>query len=286
MAIGFTGIAIYFITRLVKKIIRTREFKIEQILELMIVLMSVTLFSRYLYHTFWDITGILIVPLYLLILIFVFIKHINQDHKLISTNVLFVLLTIPLFGLDFHKGPRKLIPTDWYDRYVVDEPVKTSLPWKYETHEAYLLGEKGFQLMKSSNYVEAIEVFKSGIKIEQNPRFYFDISACYARTNELEIAINYLDTLIILDPNYAGTYNNRGLLYYHRKDNNSAIQDYHTAIRLDSANGVYHSNLALAYYVSEDYSNACKEFGLARELNTSSIESYSKIIQESCNKNP
>lgn len=283
MALGFAGILIYFISRTTKRVISTKNFGTTRVLELTLALMSVTLFSRYLYHTFWDIPGVVIVPFYIGVLIFGIIRRINQDHKIITTNILFIILLIPTFGISFYKGPRYLIPIDWYDRYQVSNAVTIKLPWKFNNSEAHDLNETGFNFMKDKQYNRAIEKFLEALKFERSPELFFNLSECYARTNKLEIAIDYLDTLISVDSTHPMPFNNRGLLNYKLKNNSAAIQDYLVAIELDSNFATYHSNLALAYHYNKEHEKACLEFSMARELGSSS--EYPKLEKISCEKN-
>jgi tetratricopeptide (TPR) repeat protein len=112
-------------------------------------------------------------------------------------------------------------------------------------------------------------LYKKAISIEHdNPKLFFDMAECYARTDRLIIAVHVMDTAIILDSLYAPFYNNRGLFNYKLYNDQNAINDYKKAIELDAKNEVFHINLAAVYYSNNNFSEACAEFKLAVRLGT------------------
>ena len=212
----------------------------------------------------------------------VYFMNKERDLKIMITSMLFIGLTIPLFGLNFFKSPRNLIPKEWYDRYDVDKEVKISLPWNYESSVAKALSDSAFQLREIEQFENAVDLYMSSLEIEYNPETLLEISTALANVNKLEEAIQYLDTLIIIDPTFAGSYNNRGLMYYKLKENQKAITDFKKAIELDSNLPTFHSNLALAYYYTHQYDQACKEIDIAVRLGSDilTINTYRSIIKK------
>lgn len=147
--------------------------------------------------------------------------------------------------------------------------VAISLPYSFKTKEAEQLSIKAFDLKKSRQFDEAIELYKKAISIEQdNPKLFFDMAECYASTDRLIIAVHLMDTAISLDSLYAPFYSNRGLYNYKLYNDQDAINDYKKAIKLDAKNDVFHINLASVYYSNNNFSEACAEFKLAILLGT------------------
>jgi len=114
--LGLLGLLIYFTARTIKDYLLHRNDSYNTLLQIMIVLMSVILFSKYLYHFFGDFPGLLIIPFFIIISAIYLIKGKTKYNKLTTATVAYLLLSIPLFGLDFHKAPRQYIPQDWYNR--------------------------------------------------------------------------------------------------------------------------------------------------------------------------
>jgi hypothetical protein len=63
------------------------------------------------------------------------IKSKIKDSRLTIASIAFLFLSVPLFGLDFHKSPRHYIPYDWYDRYDVENEVEIVLPYEFQFKE-------------------------------------------------------------------------------------------------------------------------------------------------------
>ena len=145
--------------------------------------------------------------------------------------------------------------------------IKISFRYAFKTKEAKQLSIKAFDLRKVGQFDEAIDFYQKAIIIEHdNPKLFFDMADCYARTNRLNDAIHALDTAITLDSLYAPLYNNRGFYNYKLYNDQDAINDYKKAIELDSMRDVYHINLSLVYYTNKNYSEACDEFRIAVHL--------------------
>ena len=60
--------------------------------------------------------------------------------------------------------------------------------------------------------------------------------------DKLELALDNFNQVIEIDPNYAPSYNGRGLVWDRIQKFNEAIQDFTTAIQIDSKNPVYLHN--------------------------------------------
>lgn len=266
-SLGLLGLIIYFTAKTIKDLIKKRNEKFNITFQIIIVFMSVTLFARYLYHSFWDYPGMLIVPLFIIIFLFYLIKSGKRDFKLTIASTLYMLLSIPLFGLEFHKSPRQYIPKEWYDRYNVTSSITIKESFGFKFKETERLSIKAFNLKKPSYYYDAIIIYRQALQIEpHNVSLLFDMSECYAETNQLETAISIMDTVILLDSTYAPFYSNRGLMHYKLNENNLALNDFQKAIQIDSSHFVYYANIALVYYDENDYEKACNAIQKAESL--------------------
>jgi len=229
--------------------------------------MSVILYSKYFYHTFGDIPGLLIVPIFLIYALFFLIKMKFEDKKTVIATILYFLFAIPLFGFDFDNSPRGFFPKEWYNRYDVSKGQPISLPYEFKYTRAKELHSQAHKLKGRSEYHKAVEIYEKALMIESdNPQILFDLSECYAQINELEKAISLLDTAIVIDDSFAAFYINRGVLYYKLKENKKAIQDYSKAIKLDSTQSAAYGNLALVYYYEKMYDEACRSLQTAKDL--------------------
>jgi len=276
LALGFFGIFIYYTIRTIKDLKR-RISKTIFALQIMVVLMSFSLFTRYLYHIFGDYPSLIIVPFFIFTSLIYLFREKKKQNKLTIVSLLYLLLTIPLFGLDFHKSPRHYFPKSWYDRYGETKGIPVTLPYGFDFIETEQLSIKAFELRKQKQYFEAIVVYKQARNLEpKNPRLFFDLSETYARINDLETAIALLDTAIMIDSTYSAFYNNRGLLYYKLNDNDKAIIDYEKAIELDSTQPAFYANLAMVYYYEDSVGRSCQLIEKAESLGLE-INDYKKL---------
>lgn len=283
--LGLLGLFIYFVARTIKDIVLKRIDRFNILLQIFIGLMSAILYSKYLYHFFGDYPGLLIIPIFIIISVFYLIKGKTKYTKLTTATIAYLLLSIPLFGLDFHKAPRQYIPQDWYNRYDVDNGVPITLPYGFQFKETEELSINAFDLRKSKDFYSAILIYRQALKLEpQNARLLFDISECYARVNDLETAIAVLDSAILIDSTYEGFYNNRGLLYYKLKENDKSIKDFEKAIKIDSTQSIFYVNLALAFYYNDLFEKACEAIVKADDLGlkTDDIKELKRIKKEKC----
>jgi tetratricopeptide (TPR) repeat protein len=264
---GLLGHFVYFIINGINDYLKRRRDGISSILQILIILMSFTLFAKYLNIVFWDYPGLIIIPSFVCSSLIYLIQGKRRDIKLITISVLYLLMIIPLFGIDLYNAPRQYIPKVWYNRYDVEGNVPVNLPYRFNFKETEQLSIRAVDLKKSKEYYAAIQVFRQAIKIEpRNSMLFFDMSDCYARINELETAISIMDTAILIDSTCAPFYNNRGLMYYKLKQNDKAVLNYERAIKLDSMKGVFYSNLALVYYFQEKYDKACETIDITKRL--------------------
>jgi len=284
ITLGFFGFFTYYIIKTIKSI-KAKSFKTTFVLQIMIVLMSFSLFTRYLYHIFGDYPSLIIVPFFIFTSLIYLLKEKDKQIKLTTVTLLYLVLTIPLFGFDFHKSPRQYIPKPWYDRYGDTKGIPVTLPYGFEFIETEQLSIKAFELRKNKKYYDAILVYEQARSLEpKNPRLLFDLSETYAWNNDLETAIALLDTAIIFDSTYPGFYNNRGLLFYKLKENDKAIIDYQKAIKIDSMQSTFYANLALVYYYENLFDMSCQQIKKAESLglNVNDCKELKRIKRRYC----
>jgi len=145
--------------------------------------------------------------------------------------------------------------------------ISVNLPYNFKTDKAERLSIKAFDLNKTGNYDEAIRLYRQAIIIEpDNPKLFFDLSDCYFRKDNLEQAIQTIDTAIGLDTSYAFFYNNRGFYFYRMYDDQNALNNFSKAIKLDSVNWVFYANLALVHNSMNNLKEACRAFQISKRL--------------------
>jgi len=165
IAFGLLGLLIYFTAKTIRDLVKKRNDKFNIALQLLIVLMSITIFSKYLFHTFSDYPGLMIVPLFIIVSLRYLIKGEIRYTKLTITSIIFLLLSIPLFGFKFYRLPRQYIPKEWYNRFDVKGGVAINPPYGFKFKEAEQLSVKAFSFKQSKKYSDAILVYRQALKI-------------------------------------------------------------------------------------------------------------------------
>lgn len=264
---GLCGISIYYSIKTAIDILKKSNSNLRIFLQTLIVLISVIFFTKYFYHTIGDYPGLVIVPLFIFLTSLYLIKEKKKDKKLTVTAVVYLLLTIPLFGVNFPETPRHYIPKSWYDRHSVGETTTVSLPYKFSNKEAEELSNQASELESSKQYEEATRLYLQALEVEPfNPQLFFELSGSYSKINKLELAVSYLDTAISIDDSFAPFYINRGFLHYRLDERNKAFSDYYQAIQLDSMQHATFVNLAILFYDEKKYEKACENFKIAERL--------------------
>lgn len=266
MTLAFFFLFIYFSTKAVISF-RKNEDSIVVFLQTMLALMTFALYTRYLFFIYGDIPTLVIVPLFIFSVFIYFLKSETKYFKLSVVSVLYLILTIPLFGLDFHRAPRKYIPQTWYNSYNVSSTVQSSFETAYNNPDTKFLMDSAVDLRNNNDYQKSIEVFKDALKKEPNNAvIYLELAESYAKSNRLKYALTLLDTAISIDTSLIEAFNNRGLINYKLKRFDQAIEDLKKCIEINSTLAVCHSNLALVYYQKKYYRLACEQIEYAETL--------------------
>ena len=87
-------------------------------------------------------------------------------------------------------------------------------------------------------------------------------------------ALELLDKIIGLDPEFALAYNNRGVIYNDFKQYYRAIRDLDKAIELDPGLAMSYMNRGYSYLYLRQYHRALQDFNKAIELDQSYAEAY------------
>ncbi len=139
----------------------------------------------------------------------------------------------------------------------------------------------GMISLQSGDYQKALNHFEP-ILVEKNISTYIDPATLYfyignshLALNSYQLSIENFTQLLILDPNDAEAYNNRGIAYYFLKDYDSAIQDYDKVIELDPNFVVAYMNRGEAYRRLGQYNLALLDCNKAIELIPNSAIAYS-----------
>jgi tetratricopeptide (TPR) repeat protein len=93
-------------------------------------------------------------------------------------------------------------------------------------------------------------------------------------SKENDRAINDFDTAIKLDPNSASAYRWRGNAYDNKGDYDRAIADYNQAIKLDPKNASAYLNRGVAYNNKGDYNRAIADYNQAIKLDPKDADAY------------
>jgi tetratricopeptide (TPR) repeat protein len=99
-----------------------------------------------------------------------------------------------------------------------------------------------------------------------------DLATCATEISDAAIAA--CSRLIQRNPSYATLYNNRGVDYMSRGDNDRAIADFTQAIRLNPQDAKAYGNRGIAYGKKGDNDRAIADFTQAIRLNPRGVDTY------------
>lgn len=282
MTLGELGVIVYFTAKTIKDFVLKRIDWLAITLQILMVFMSAVLFSKYMFHSFADYPGLVIIPVFIIVSVIYFLKCKVKFLKLTIGAITYLMLSIPLFGIDFQRSPIHYIPRHWYDGLDVNIHVPLSIPRNFEFKETEKLCSEADELREEEDFRGVILVLEKARTIEpKNTYILFNLSEAYANSNKLELAIALLDTAIIIDDSSPWLYGNRGLFNYNLGFCDKAIVDLEKASQLDSTNYVYFANLSLAYYEEGYFDKARESIKKAELLGVNVEESrYLKRIKD------
>jgi tetratricopeptide (TPR) repeat protein len=167
--------------------------------------------------------------------------------------------------------------------YLSANQLQKAIDWankglEIKPNDAELLNKKAEGLSRLKKYDEAIKVLF--IMLEDNPKSKNAnkyIGHNYQMKKNWDSALKYFSTAIILDPLDYASFFDRGIAYAETKDTVSAIKDIEQAMRLDTnERWVGYNNIA--YFVrleQKDYKGAIEMFNKAIALNPEFPYAYS-----------
>ncbi len=288
MACALMLLLIYFIFRISKRVVHQQLSPQALFFDVVLLMMTITIFAKYFNWPFWDYPTLIIVPVFMVSIFYYFIYKADKskNYGIYSICGVYLIFTIPLFISPFDLAPRSYFTGGWFGRNHIDQAYKVKLPYSFKSEETERLSIAAYKLNQEGEYKKAISIYKKALRIEpKNPKLYFDLSECYAKSDNLERAISILDTAIILDTTSAIFHNNRGLYHYQLGASFQAIKDYRIAIDLDSSNGLFQANLAMAFYRESLFPSACDCIRKAEELKFNINASWRlKMIEKFCRR--
>ncbi|WP_439394981.1 tetratricopeptide repeat protein [Bradyrhizobium sp. PMVTL-01] len=104
---------------------------------------------------------------------------------------------------------------------------------------------------------------------------YNNRGLAYRRKGENDRAIADYTEALRLNPKYAIAYNNRGLAFSEKGENDRAIADYNEALRLDPKYAIAYNNRGLAYWRKGENDRAIADYNEALRLNPKYAVAYS-----------
>lgn len=132
----------------------------------------------------------------------------------------------------------------------------------------------------------AIIEYEAGLKMDSlSTPVYSNLATAYSIVGNNLKALQTLNQLLVLEPEYARGYYLRGLLYHEMGDRDNAINNLETSIRYDSQNFRAYYNLANLYLTSGNIRKAESTIqrGLSLEPNSEEGQNLLKIIKSSAN---
>jgi tetratricopeptide (TPR) repeat protein len=133
--------------------------------------------------------------------------------------------------------------------------------------------EMGIGFAISGEYEKAIECFNMAIVMRpNNAEAYFNRGTTHARLNRYEKAIEDFNKAIELDQGCDKAYCNRGGAYAALSQYERAIEDFNKAIELYPYDGETYYNRGLAYYGLKQYEKAIEDFDKAVSLDPTNVD--------------
>jgi tetratricopeptide (TPR) repeat protein len=135
--------------------------------------------------------------------------------------------------------------------------------------------DRGLLFSSRGDYEMAIEYYNEALRLNPNlVAAYFYRGYAYNEKRDYDRGIVDYTQAIRLDPNNAFTYYNRGYGYYNKGDSDQAIADYSQAIRLDPNYTDAYNNRGIAYYDKGDIEKAIADYTQAIRLNPNYALAY------------
>ena len=135
--------------------------------------------------------------------------------------------------------------------------------------------EKGYVLIISRKYGDALEAYSKGIELNPNDAFgYYGRGLAYVNSDQNGKAIEDFTKAIDMNPNYGDAYTARGIAYITFGQHDRAIQDFNRAIKLYPTGDIAYSGRGLSYERMGLHDKAMKDYDMAIEINPSGFAAY------------
>ncbi len=126
-------------------------------------------------------------------------------------------------------------------------------------------------------YQEALDLINSILIIDKNYALaYARIGVIYGKLGNMNLAFSNFNKALELDPNNYEAYSNRGYAYFITKKNSLALKDLNKAIELNPAGATSYFNRGILYYNSGNYNKSVSDFSKVLEINPQYIVAYEK----------
>lgn len=113
--------------------------------------------------------------------------------------------------------------------------------------EALRLKNEGNDLLRTGNFVQALELYKQAIlKDPSNAVYYGNTAAAHSKMGNHELAIEECNRALVIDPNYSKAYGRMGLAFSELGNFQEACDSYKKALEMEPDNEGYKANLEIA----------------------------------------
>lgn len=138
--------------------------------------------------------------------------------------------------------------------------------------------EKNLLLKKSLDSL--VRPYRAMTKTDpSNAEARMQIAIIYAKNGLYAAAEREFDTILNVDPNNSAVYNNRGNIYFNKKDFERAIESYAYAEQLASNDAGVKMNLSMAYYKQGDLQMANDKYKEAKKIDAGVSKKYAGFIK-------
>lgn len=171
LLIALSGIAFYFLFKTINDLRKERD-SITIGYQTLTVGMSVVLFAKYWHLNFGDYPGYLLIPLFIVASLWYLIKQQARTRKLSLVSLLYLLLIMPMFGLECERGPLQYLPQGWH---YYNNPFRRNEKWVWVTNFNHQQGKwiqqaapNTFQNGKYTRFYANGQMFEKGTLREGN----------------------------------------------------------------------------------------------------------------------
>ncbi|MDO8549536.1 MAG: tetratricopeptide repeat protein [Ignavibacteria bacterium] len=143
-----------------------------------------------------------------------------------------------------------------------------------QNSEADSFYNEGNKLLKAGNFKDAITLYDKALNIKKDYRIYYQKGVAYKRANELDSAKVALDECIKLKPDFEGSYNALGSIYYSMGNFESAVANYEKVVQMSKDTSVISTakfNLSRAYTMLGD--------AASKSNKTKAVEYFQKAVE-------